>query len=154
MLTREQIKKKALNLEDYDDLAVEIYGKDPDLAQERLEDELTRFEATQDPRCLLNTMRQVAQAKGITNIGKATGLTRAAIYKALSQNGNPQLTTLLAILQALGYTFAFKRILEDGSVADLDQRRREEKLETIKLLVNDLEQDLHQDRYTPKKQYA
>lgn len=154
MLTREQIKKKAMKLEDYDDLAVEIYNKDPKLAQERLEDELTRFEDTQDPRCLLSTMRQIAQAQGITHVGEVTGLTRSAIYKALSQDGNPQLTTLLAILQALGYTFAFKRVLDAGSVVDLEQRRREEKLEAIKLLVNDLEQDLQQDRQNHKRQYA
>ena len=147
MLTREQIKNKALQLEDYDDLAVEIYSKDPELAKERLEDELKRFEETQDPRCLLNTLRQVAQARGVTKIGKETGLTRSAIYKALSQDGNPQLATLLSILRALGYTFAFKRVLESRAMVDLSQRRQEEKLEAIKLLINDLEKDLRQGQH-------
>ena len=143
MLTREQMIEKAKQLDDYDTLAVDIYSKNPSLAQERLEDEMITFAKTQDPRCLLSTMRQVAQAKGITEVGKATGLTRAAIYSALSGNGNPKLDTLLAILHNLGYTFAFKRIKSDGSIADLEQKRHEEKLASIKVLVDELEDDLN-----------
>ncbi|GHS90481.1 hypothetical protein AGMMS49957_16590 [Synergistales bacterium] len=149
---REQMIEKAMQLEDYDGLVVDVYRKHPDVAKERLEDELTAFAKTQDPRYLLSTMLQVAKAKGITNVGKATGLTRSAIYSTLADDGNPKLDTLLAILQALGYTFSFKRVLPDESVVDLDTKRQEEKLENIKALISDLESDLRSS--VKRRQYA
>lgn len=44
----------------------------------------------------------VARSKGITDLARKTGLSREAIYKALGDEGNPTLSTLLAIVTALG----------------------------------------------------
>ncbi len=44
----------------------------------------------------------VARSKGMTEIAKTTGLGRQALYTALSENGNPTLETLTAVLSALG----------------------------------------------------
>ncbi|MGC1468749.1 MAG: addiction module antidote protein [Sphingorhabdus sp.] len=38
----------------------------------------------------------------MTEIAKKTGLGRQALYTALSENGNPTLETLMAVLGALG----------------------------------------------------
>ena len=44
----------------------------------------------------------VARAQGMSNLAQDTGLDRAGIYRALSERGNPSLTTVLKILSALG----------------------------------------------------
>jgi len=43
----------------------------------------------------------VARARGMTSIAKQAGVTREALYKALSGRGDPKLSTLLGILKAL-----------------------------------------------------
>ena len=43
----------------------------------------------------------VARARGMTSIAKEAGVTREALYKALSGRGDPKLSTLLGILKAL-----------------------------------------------------
>lgn len=44
----------------------------------------------------------VARARGMTAIAKEAGVTREALYKALSEDGDPKLSTLLAVAKALG----------------------------------------------------
>jgi probable addiction module antidote protein len=44
----------------------------------------------------------IARAKGMTQIAQETGLTREALYTALSPEGNPRLTTFLKVVHALG----------------------------------------------------
>ena len=44
----------------------------------------------------------VARARGMTSIAKEAGVTREALYRALSEDGDPKLTTLLGVLKALG----------------------------------------------------
>ena len=41
-------------------------------------------------------------SKGMSEIARKTGLGRQALYNALSENGNPTLETLMAVLDALG----------------------------------------------------
>lgn len=48
----------------------------------------------------------IARAKGISALARETGLTREALYKALGENGNPTLDTLLKITRALGVRLA------------------------------------------------
>ena len=44
----------------------------------------------------------VAKAKGMSELAKETGLSRAQLYRSFSTDGNPTLKTLLAVTQALG----------------------------------------------------
>jgi probable addiction module antidote protein len=55
-----------------------------------------------DPVEIRQALKDIARAQGITNLARKTGLSREALYKALGENGNPTLTTLLAIFKALG----------------------------------------------------
>ena len=38
----------------------------------------------------------------MTQLSRDTGITREALYKALSKNGDPRLSTLTSVLSALG----------------------------------------------------
>lgn len=55
-----------------------------------------------DMKVIRVALNDVVRAKGVQDIADATGLTRAAIYKAVGENGNPTLSTLLAMTKALG----------------------------------------------------
>ncbi|WP_332888214.1 addiction module antidote protein [Trinickia dabaoshanensis] len=44
----------------------------------------------------------VARAKGMAQIAGQTGLSREQLYRSFSDQGNPTLKTMLAVLQALG----------------------------------------------------
>jgi probable addiction module antidote protein len=46
----------------------------------------------------------VARARGMTEIAKTADLNRESLYKALGETGNPELGTVLRVLQALGLT--------------------------------------------------
>ena len=52
----------------------------------------------------------VTRARNISAIAKQTGLTRETIYKAFSADGNPTLSTLTAVMKALGYQLAVKPV--------------------------------------------
>ena len=43
----------------------------------------------------------VARSKGIAGIARDAGVTRDALYKALSPEGNPNLKTLLGVMSAM-----------------------------------------------------
>ena len=44
----------------------------------------------------------VARARGMTALAKETGLSRQALYSALSEDGNPSLDTTMRVVRALG----------------------------------------------------
>lgn len=59
------------------------------------------FEAG-DPVFIANALGVVARARGMTGVAKEAGVTREALYKALSDRGDPKLSTLLGVVRALG----------------------------------------------------
>ena len=57
---------------------------------------------TGDPAYIANALGVVARARGMTGVAKEAGVTREALYKALSPTGDPKLSTLLGVMKALG----------------------------------------------------
>lgn len=45
----------------------------------------------------------VARARGMSQLADETGLTRQALYKTLSSDGNPEFATVLKVIRALGF---------------------------------------------------
>jgi probable addiction module antidote protein len=45
----------------------------------------------------------VARARGMSQPTEETGLTRQALYKALSSGGNPEFATVMKVIRALGF---------------------------------------------------
>ncbi len=56
---------------------------------------------------LLIALRNVAQAHGISELSSVTKLNRQALYKMLSDKGNPTLGSLLVLLKAVGLHLIF-----------------------------------------------
>ena len=63
---------------------------------------LTDALETNDPAAIADALGVIARARGMSEIAKKTGLRREGLYKMLSAQGNPELATLLRILQAIG----------------------------------------------------
>lgn len=55
-----------------------------------------------DASYIANALGIVARARGMTGVAKEAGVTREALYKALSEQGDPRLSTLLGVAKALG----------------------------------------------------
>jgi probable addiction module antidote protein len=47
----------------------------------------------------------IARARGMSEVAREAGVTREALYRALSESGDPRLTTLLGVARALGVSF-------------------------------------------------
>jgi probable addiction module antidote protein len=75
----------------HDEAMIRRIRKDPQFAVEYLR---AATEDSNEPRVLLIALRRVAQARGIAKIAKAAGVERESLYRALSANGNPRLSTL------------------------------------------------------------
>jgi probable addiction module antidote protein len=58
---------------------------------------------TGEPGDLMAALRDIADAHGgVSYIAKTTGLGRETLYRTLSKKGNPQLSSLMPILEAVG----------------------------------------------------
>jgi probable addiction module antidote protein len=44
----------------------------------------------------------VARARGMSEVARAAGLNRESLYKALGETGNPEFSTMLGVMRALG----------------------------------------------------
>jgi probable addiction module antidote protein len=56
----------------------------------------------------LQTLRDVVEAQGgMTRAARLAGLNRESLYRQLSRRGNPSLTSLNAVLSALGLKLRF-----------------------------------------------
>jgi probable addiction module antidote protein len=56
----------------------------------------------EDAAVVAAALGDIARAKGMTQIARATGLGRESLYKALSVDGNPNFSTVLKVIKALG----------------------------------------------------
>ena len=55
-----------------------------------------------EPSLIAAALGDIARARGMTQLARDTGLGRESLYKALSPNGNPEFSTILKVVQALG----------------------------------------------------
>ena len=57
---------------------------------------------TQDASYVSHALGVVARAKGMSEISRASGLSREHLYRSFSEDGNPTLKSILAVMDALG----------------------------------------------------
>jgi putative addiction module killer protein/probable addiction module antidote protein len=94
-----QIMKRKASIS-HDEAMVRELRAHPEFAAEYLR---AALEDEDEPRVLLVALRRVADARGgIAKIAKAAGVERESLYRALSAQGNPRLSTLVAVTKAMG----------------------------------------------------
>lgn len=57
-----------------------------------------------NPDLFLVAVKDVARARGMTQLAKDTGLGRESLYKALAPGAKPRYDTILKVVRALGVT--------------------------------------------------
>lgn len=55
-----------------------------------------------EPTLVAAALGDIARAKGMTQVARDAGLGRESLYKALSPSGNPEFSTILKVIAALG----------------------------------------------------
>jgi probable addiction module antidote protein len=61
-----------------------------------------------DPAFIAAAIGDVARAYGMSAIADAAGVSRGSLYRGLSQEGNPELSTVLNVLRAVGLRLTAK----------------------------------------------
>lgn len=83
----------------HDSAIVQELKDNPEFAQEYLK---AALEDSDEPKVLLIALRHLAEAKGgIAKVAKQAGIERESLYRALSAQGNPRLSTLVAVTKAM-----------------------------------------------------
>ena len=59
-------------------------------------------EAPDDAAGIARALGDIARAKGMSQVARDSGLSRESLYRALSEDGNPSLATVLKVAKALG----------------------------------------------------
>lgn len=93
-------------------MGLKVRPFDPSEHIETEEDVLFYLEAAMegnDARHIARALGDVARSKGMSEVARKTGLGRQALYTALSENGNPTLETLTAVLEAFGLELTVQR---------------------------------------------
>ena len=70
--------------------------------EETIAEYLTAALEDPDPGLFLIAVKNVARARGMTQLARDTGLARKSLYKALAPGASPRYDTVLKVLRALG----------------------------------------------------
>jgi len=62
------------------------------------------------PEEFRNALNTVARSRGVSDLSKRSGITRAGIYKALGNDGNPSFETVREILAAMGLRLTIEAV--------------------------------------------
>ena len=89
-------------------------------SEERQTAYITAALETGDADFVRDALGLVAKARGMSQIAKTSGLNRESLYKALSENGNPEFATIMRVIRAMGLTLTARPI---GRSRALKRRR-------------------------------
>jgi probable addiction module antidote protein len=72
---------------------------------------------TGDAGYIAHALGVIVRARGMSQVARDAGLSREALYKALSPTGNPTLSTLLGVTKALNIRLGASVIPNAGNIA-------------------------------------
>lgn len=91
----------------HDEAMAEVFRDDPAYALELLDSILEDGEQGE----LLIALRQMTKAfGGVQSVAEKANLNPTQLYRTLSEQGNPELSSLVAVLKAMGLRLAVKRV--------------------------------------------
>ncbi|WP_425647908.1 addiction module antidote protein [Agrobacterium leguminum] len=77
---------------------------------------------TGDLRYITHALGVVAKAEGMTKIARQAGVSREALYKALSDDGDPKFSTLMGVLKALNLKVSVEPEKASGKATRVQKR--------------------------------
>jgi len=104
--------KKTINVDDLPEFDPAKYLDN----EESIAVYLTGILEANDAALLASALGDIARARGMTDIAKAAGITREALYRALRPDSTPRFETISRVCAALGVRLVAKPIA-DGKAA-------------------------------------
>lgn len=96
----------------HDEAMAELYRKDPEFALQVINSILEEGDQGE----LLITLRQMAKAYGgVQAVAETAHLSTTQLYRTLSPDGNPVLSSLSSILKAMGLCLAVRPVQTPGT---------------------------------------
>lgn len=83
-------------------------------SEQAMAEYLTAMLEANDPALLAAALGDIARARGMSEIAKASGLTREALYKALRPNAQPRFDTISRVCAALGVRLVAQAVHADA----------------------------------------
>ncbi|WP_101722888.1 addiction module antidote protein [Eggerthella timonensis] len=80
-------------------------------SEEAIAEFLTAALEENDPEFFRKALGEAAKARGMAQVAERAGVGRESLYKSLSAEGNPRFSTIVDVLDALG----FKLVVTPGS---------------------------------------
>jgi probable addiction module antidote protein len=74
--------------------------------EEAIEEYVVAAFETEDPAFIAYALGVVARAQNMTKLAEEIGMSRSALYRALSGEGNPEFGTIVKVMKALGLKMA------------------------------------------------
>ena len=68
-----------------------------------------------DPAYIKHALGIVARARGMSQVARDADVSREGLYKALGEDGDPRLSTLLGVMRALGLRLTATAVPTDAS---------------------------------------
>lgn len=103
------------NYRTLDEVSEEYYREHPDEIDDYLKEIFDEYAEDGNTPALLSSLRVISRVKGISEISRETGITRNGIQKALSEEGNPRLESINAIMRAMGYRLKPEKLQLPGT---------------------------------------
>ena len=74
--------------------------------EEAIEEFLAAAFETENPAFIARALGTVARARNMSKLAEEIGMSRPALYRALSGEGNPEFATIAKVMRALGLKLA------------------------------------------------
>ena len=89
----------------FDEIMVEHYRNHPRELKGYLSVALEEYQKDGDEKAFLSSLSMAARVHGgFSKLSKATGLNRENLYRALSKRSDPRLSTVMQVLNTLGFS--------------------------------------------------
>lgn len=89
----------------FDEAQIEHYKKHPDELKSYVRVALEEYQKDDDERAFLAALSIVARVHGgFSKLAKETGLNRENLYRALSRQADPRFSTVMQVLNTLGFS--------------------------------------------------
>lgn len=89
----------------FDEVQIEHYKKHPRELKSYLRVALEEYQKDGEEKAFLSALSVAAQVHGgFSKLSKETGLNRENLYRALSERSDPRLSTVMQVLNTLGFS--------------------------------------------------
>lgn len=97
---------------DHDEAMIAELREDPEYAEVYIQTALEDIYEPGGVSAFLIALRQVIEARGgIADIAEKSGINRQHVYRALSNSGNPTISTLIELTRAAGVRLSSSRVM-------------------------------------------